>query len=78
MFGMILNVSNKGALFMSMLFFNLAKSAYSKNLKITFFVLKRSTLTLTDYISGKRRVYWHFKILRHWEKRVWILNSKIP
>ena len=33
-------------------FFNLAKSVHSKNLKISFFVLKRSILTLTDYISG--------------------------
>ena len=34
-------------------FFNLAKSVHSKNLKISFFVLKRSILTLPDYLSTK-------------------------
>ena len=59
-------------------FFNLAKSVHSKNLKISFFVLKRSILTLTDYISRQRQVLWHFGILRHREERIWILYSKIP
>ena len=66
------------ARYMSVFFFNLAKSVHSKNLKISFFVLKRSILTLTDYISRQRQVLWHFGILRHWEERIWILYSKIP